>query len=105
MTINEYRTDLNTHSAEIFGMKWNFLEDDLVRIIDNNDIHEFRFKSFIDLKNSLQLSKSFQEKEITGLLVTKDEKLPHVMILQLDVRPKEKREITEGGIQAKMKYI
>lgn len=105
MTINEYRKDLVEHSTEIFGMKWNFLEDDIVRIIDNNDVHEFKFKSFIDLKNSLQMSKNFQEKEITGLLVTKDEKLPHIMILQIDIRPKEKKEITEGGIQAKMKYI
>lgn len=105
MTIKEYRESLVNHAAQIYGIKWNFLEDDLVRIIDTNDIYEVKFEKFTDLKNSLGLSKSFQEKEITSILAVKDNKFPHVIVLKIDVRPKEKEEKPEGGISAKMKYL
>lgn len=105
MTINEYRKHLGLNAINIYGIEWNFIEDDLVRIIASNDIYEIKFKNFINLGNSLGLSDKFKEQEITDLKIVKDERLPHVMVLLIDVRPKESKEKAEGGITARMKFM
>ena len=105
MTVEEYRKELTKVPVQCFGMEWRLFEDDLVRIIAQNDIHEIKFKNFIDLSNSLGLSDNFKNEEITDIKITKDEHLSHTMILFIDIRPKEHKNKIEGGISARMKYM
>ena len=110
MTIKEYRENIiKNNEVECFGIKWKLLMNDSVIIlndIDNKVISNkvvLLYKNFID--SNIQISSIINNLSITDINIVLDPYTPHAYNLILDTRNKDKKEKTEGGIGAGMKYV
>ena len=103
MTLQNLKDEI-TEKGEIpmYGMKFRLLDDDLVRIFISNNKFEMRYDKFVSTSD-LGFSTNIMKTELTKLTIEKDEKLPHKMILVIDLRPKKKKKVVDTGINARMK--
>lgn len=103
MTLQNLKDEI-TKKGEIpmYGMKFRLLDDDLVRIFISNNKFEMRYDKFVSTSD-LGFSTNIMKTELTKLTIEKDEKLPHKMILVIDLRPKKKKKVVDTGINARMK--
>lgn len=103
MTLKNLRSEI-TDRGEIpmYGMKFKLLDDDLVRILISNNKFEIKYNKFVS-KKDLGFADNIMNTELSKLTIEKDEKLPHKMILVIDLRPRKKiNKIDNSGISAKM---
>ena len=107
MTIKNLREYIAKEGkVPMYGMMFKLLDEDLVRIFISNNVFETTYKKFIDLSNNLGFSDNIWNKDITKMRIIKDEKLQHIMVLNIDTRIEEiKPKKPESGIKAGMKYL